>query len=305
MRSARKHAAALLATACVALPAHAVQRTFVASYGSDANTATNCTFTNPCRGFTAAHGVTDAGGEIIALDAAGYGTLTVTKSISIIANSGAYAGVSVAAGSGITIATASVKVVLRGLNVNGTGGSDGVLMTNGASLTIENCVFSNFATGRGINVNTPATVRITNTIVRDNSDGIMLEGGAISTLSQVNVFGNANSGIMVAAFTAVTTKLAISDSTLGSNNAALIVSSQDAGATAIASVTRTSISNNGTGVLVLETAGTTKVGMRGSTLTHNAAAVGKVNGTFESLGDNFIRYNTNDSAANITPISPI
>src|SRR5258705_3527456 len=42
-----------LFAAISALPAHAVQRVFVASYGNDANTATNCGFTNPCRGFTA------------------------------------------------------------------------------------------------------------------------------------------------------------------------------------------------------------------------------------------------------------
>jgi hypothetical protein len=49
------------------LAAQAVQRSFVASFGSDANTATTCGFANPCRSFTAAQTVADAGGEIVAL----------------------------------------------------------------------------------------------------------------------------------------------------------------------------------------------------------------------------------------------
>ncbi len=54
-----------------ALPAYAAQRTFVSTSGSDANTASNCTSTAPCRGFTAALTVTDAGGEIVVLTSGG------------------------------------------------------------------------------------------------------------------------------------------------------------------------------------------------------------------------------------------
>jgi len=35
----------------------------------------------------------DPGGEVIALDAAGYGAVTITKSVNIIANPGFYAGI--------------------------------------------------------------------------------------------------------------------------------------------------------------------------------------------------------------------
>src|SRR5258705_8692996 len=148
-----------LVAAITALPAQAVQRTFVASFGNDTNTATNCGFANPCRGFTAAQTVTDPGGEIVALDAAGYGAITITKSITITANPGFYAGIAVPSGDGVTIATAAIKVILRGLNINGTGGANGVVMTNGASLTVENCVISNFAS-RGISITTPAKMRV-------------------------------------------------------------------------------------------------------------------------------------------------
>ena len=67
----------------LALPAFgAAQRTFVASNGVDTNP---CTVTLPCRGFTAALLLTNAGGEIIVLDSAGYGSVTINKAVSIIA----------------------------------------------------------------------------------------------------------------------------------------------------------------------------------------------------------------------------
>src|SRR5512143_3979157 len=70
----------------------AAQRTFVASYGSDANP---CSVTQPCRGFAAAILQADAGGEVVVLDSGGYGPVTIGKSIALIAPEGVYAGISV------------------------------------------------------------------------------------------------------------------------------------------------------------------------------------------------------------------
>src|SRR5687768_18418355 len=68
-----------------------VQRTFVSGLGSDANP---CTRTEPCRTFAAAIAQTQAGGEVVALDTAGYGPVTVTQAISLISPPGVYAGIS-------------------------------------------------------------------------------------------------------------------------------------------------------------------------------------------------------------------
>ena len=68
------------------------QRTFVASTGNDLN---SCILTAPCRGFAHAITQTNLGGEVIVLDSAGYGPVTITQSVSIIAPAGVYAGVSV------------------------------------------------------------------------------------------------------------------------------------------------------------------------------------------------------------------
>src|SRR5215472_17792091 len=73
-------------------------RVFVAAQGSDSNP---CTFAAPCRGFQHAHDTVAANGEIDVLDPAGYGALTINKSISIQGHG--YAGIAVSSGDGITI----------------------------------------------------------------------------------------------------------------------------------------------------------------------------------------------------------
>src|SRR5262245_34837012 len=71
-----------------ALPA--AQRTFVASTGSDANP---CTLTAPCRSFATAIANTSPNGEVIVKDTAGYGPVTITKSVSIVSPPGVYGGI--------------------------------------------------------------------------------------------------------------------------------------------------------------------------------------------------------------------
>src|SRR5205814_1493939 len=152
----------------------------------------------------------DPGGEVVALDAAGYAPLTITKSVTITANPGFYAGIAAGSGDAVTIATASVNVILRGLNINGVGATNGIVMTNGASLSIESCVISNFSSGQGVQVNTPASVRISDTLVRGNSNGIYVSGGATLNVSGVKALGNASAGILVDTMTAATTTGTIS-----------------------------------------------------------------------------------------------
>jgi hypothetical protein len=90
--------AAVLAAFAVSLPAHAASnRTFVASYGLDANAATNCALGAPCRTFAGALAATNPGGEILALDSAGYGPVTIDRSVSITGPDGVYAGITVPA----------------------------------------------------------------------------------------------------------------------------------------------------------------------------------------------------------------
>jgi hypothetical protein len=167
----RTAVAFLAATSLPALAA-GVQRTFVAHDGLDANP---CSITLPCRAFAAAMAQTSAGGEIIVLDSAGYGPVTIDKSISIIAPAGIYAGVSNGAGNGIVVNAPGGNVVLRGLDINGLGTSSGsgILHQAAASLVIDHCTvtgFGNSFTQVGIAINA-GPVTISDTVVKNNLFG--------------------------------------------------------------------------------------------------------------------------------------
>ena len=97
--------ACLLATA----PANARARVFVASYGNDSNP---CSFGAPCRNFQQAVDVVDPGGEVTAIDSAGFGPISINKSVSITSPSGVEAGiVPVSGGDAITISAGPNDVI--------------------------------------------------------------------------------------------------------------------------------------------------------------------------------------------------
>jgi hypothetical protein len=288
-------------------PAQAVQRVFVASYGNDANTATNCGFANPCRGFTAAMTVVDPGGEVLALDAAGYGTVTITKSVSLVANPGVYAGISVAAGDGVTIATAGVNVTLRGLNINGTGGTNGITMTNGAKLSIENCVIANF-TGMGVNVTTAATVRIIDSLIRDNQYGVYLIGNAAGDISATRILNNSGVGVWILAnVVGGTTSVTINNSHVTGGNTGVNSSGANPTGTARMAVTNSTISHSLYGVVVNSVVGIGVVTVGNSTIANNGTGFysSGTGTTLETLGNNTVRLNNNNATGTITAVSPM
>jgi hypothetical protein len=186
---------ALLAGAVLACPgaAHAsAARTFVASTGTDANTASNCAATLPCRSFGAALSVTGTGGEIIVLSSGGYGTLTIAQSVTITAPPSVYAGISVASGNGITISGSGISVALKGLTINGIGGANGIYVGNAAAVDLEGLTISNFASGvsdAGIYVAAPASVKVVDTTIRDSVNGVYLQNGATVTVDRTRFLG--------------------------------------------------------------------------------------------------------------------
>jgi hypothetical protein len=179
----------MLAASCLPTAAHAAQRTFVATTGSD---NPNCAVTAPCRTFAAAITATTSGGEIVVLDSGGYGPVTIGKSVSIIAPPGVYAGVSVSSGDGITVAGAGIVVVLRGLSVNGVGGSNGIAIASAATVRIEGCVVSNMGAA-GI-LHNDGKLYVEDTTVRNNAGiGIWSSGDtAQADLDRARVEQNAD-----------------------------------------------------------------------------------------------------------------
>jgi hypothetical protein len=174
------------------------QRTFVSTAGSDANA---CSLAAPCRSFQAAIAQTNANGEVIVLDSGGYGgNNTITSSVSIIAPPGVYAGVSVFnSDDGFDINGANIVVTLRGLTINGQGGSAGVLVMAADTVNIEDCEIANMGTvGVQKDGLSGATVIVRNSVIRNNGqDGLAFYGSidppAIVTGS--HIVANAQNGI--------------------------------------------------------------------------------------------------------------
>ena len=78
--------ATTLACSFASAPAYARARVFVASYGNDSNP---CTFGSPCKTFQAAVNAVDAGGEVTAIDSAGFGPVVIAKPVTITSPDGA------------------------------------------------------------------------------------------------------------------------------------------------------------------------------------------------------------------------
>jgi Right handed beta helix region len=278
-------------------PAQAAQRAFVASSGNDANTPSGCGLAAPCRTFATAMTVVSDGGEIVALDAAGYGPVTVTKNVTITANPGFYAGIAVpASGTGVTIATAGINVILRGLNINSTGALNGVSMTNGSGLSIENCVISNFSVsgGSGIYVNAPAKVRIVDSLIRDNDYGVYIQGGARAAISGSKILGNATAGLYVYSQAASTsTEVNVTDSVLTHNAVAVWAFETTGSALNRIIVIRSTVAHNTYGLRSTFSGGPTIVSVSESLVASNITPFAQegAGSTFESFGNNTTRYN--------------
>src|SRR6478752_6472837 len=154
------------------VPANAqATRTWVSGVGDDANP---CSRTAPCKTFAGAISKTAAGGEIDALDPAGYGAVTITKAITIDGGGGQVASVLVSGTNGIVVqAGPSDVVILRNLRINGIGtGINGIRFLSGKDLNVENCyIFGFLQNGIDIALNqaTPASVHVFHSVMKNNA----------------------------------------------------------------------------------------------------------------------------------------
>jgi hypothetical protein len=211
-------------------------RTWVSGVGDDANP---CSRTAPCKTFAGAISKTAAGGEIDCLDPGGFGTVTITKSITIDCN-GVTGGVLFAlAPSGISVNGTDIVVVLRNLNINGAGtGTVGVRFVNGKRLILENVLVAQ-ATQAGVLVNAMAGTGglvINNSQIINNVDGLRVSHG-ITSISNSTISGN--SGLAVIAENA---GIINADDNLITNNGVGVQAGNGGAGQAAATV---QISNNG------------------------------------------------------------
>lgn len=182
-----------------------VQRAFVASGGSDANTSVQCPLSSPCRTFAAAAGVVLSGGELVALDSGDFGSMTAIDSISLIGAPGHRVSIDVPSGDAVTIATPGIRVVLRNLAINGLGGVNGINVTSGAKLLVQDCIIGGFASGSGITASGVAEVHVERSLLRDNAVGLYLANGAKASVSHSRLLGNTGNGAVAVGNAAGTT----------------------------------------------------------------------------------------------------
>jgi hypothetical protein len=244
--------AGFLAPVLMSAPAQAqATRTWVSGVGDDMSPS--CSRTAPCKTFAAAISLTDTNGEINCIDPGGFGTLTITKSITIDC-SGTFGGIVVAGANGITINLTATpdplkSVVLRGLNINGAGsagqaGLRGVSILSATLVTLDNVVISNFTQQGVADVRTvPGKLFIKNSVIRNNAGvGIVVAatgGTNMASIENTHAINNLY-GLAVASGN----QIKVTRSVLSGNSTAGIVA--DPGAQV--GVEHSTVNFNGTGL---------------------------------------------------------
>jgi hypothetical protein len=283
-------------------------RTWVSGVGDDVNP---CSRTAPCKTFAGAISKTAAGGEINCLDPAGYGAVTITKSLTIdchFTEGGVLAG-----GNGIVVNALSTDTIfLRGLDIFGVNPpSNGIRFIAGGALHVEDCVIRRFnaANSAGISFapSGASQLFVNHTVVAENGNGatgggIVIQptgsGSAKVTLVDVSAENNANINLMVDASS--------SNSPAGIN--VLADNSRFSGSgigvemkTAVGSsggriqLTNVTVFNNNTGLLADGGIAGMRVG--NSTINANNTGLAVLNGgTLNTYGDNRVDGNVSDGS---------
>jgi hypothetical protein len=170
-------------------------RTWVSGVGDDANP---CSRTAPCKTFAGAISKTAAGGEIDALDPGGYGTVSITKPITIT-GIGTQASILSSGVQGVIINITSVTppqtntVTLRNIQINGAGttwGTNGIHVFGATTVFLDNVNVFGFSTN-GVLTEGTSKLSITNSSFFNNA-GVALHSIGSSTLTVENSQINGN-----------------------------------------------------------------------------------------------------------------
>jgi len=326
----------LVATAFYAVPAHAqATRTWVSGVGDDVNP---CSRTAPCKTFAGAISKTAAGGEIDCLDPGGFGTVVITKSMTIDC-SGTFGSSLASNTNGFTINDGSsgfpgtIRVVLRGLSINGAGGGAqnasgnrgtglvGVNFVSGASLTVEDSIIMNFAAGNATGIrfapSSPARLFVHNTVIVENGSGagggaITIapsgnSGSAVATIQNVQMFNNTNHSVRVDTTGNIGggANVTIDGSVLASSVAGVVVNQPVGTSPATVMISNSTIANNLTFGLQA-TGASARIRVGTSTITNSGTAASQAGGAIiNTYGTNQINGNaTSDGTFTLPAIPP-
>jgi Right handed beta helix region len=242
-------------------------RTWVSGVGDDANP---CSRTAPCKTFAGAISKTAAGGEISVLDPAGFGAVTITKSITINGE-GTLAGILSAGTTGIIVNSATAEVRLIKISIHGAGtGLHGIRVLAAKSVLVEDCTIT-AVTQNGI------STEFTN-------DGVL-------TVNKTSISNCTLNGINVAPTATGSAKIVVNNCTIVSTGTAVNV------APAAAKIGQISIANSlisfNTTAINSSTA-TSTVRLSNTSILDNTTGVAAGLGSVVSFGNNKIAGNTNN-----------
>jgi len=290
-------------------------RTWVSGVGDDANP---CSRTAPYKTFAGAISKTAQGGEIDALDPAGYGAVTITKSMTIDGGGGQVASVLVAGTNGIVIQAQPgdtvnlVNLRFQGIVNGGNGGFNAIRFIAGKALNVINCDIWGFTTNGidvALNQATNATVLVSNTTVKNcNGDGVALTnvgGGVVKAVIDHSQFVECGNGLHAK----TGSRVAVRDSVFSLNSSNGVLAENVTGAFTQVSVWTSVIAHNqGNGVQAGNggNAGSTAV-----EIAQNQIFINSNNGVLTSSGGAVSTFSNNEIVGNgtngcpgCTPIGP-
>jgi hypothetical protein len=285
----------LVAMAIATMASAQATRTWVSGVGDDANP---CSRTAPCKTFAGAISKTASPGIINCLDPAGYGAVTITKSITI--DCGYTMGSILASGTqGVVInALTTDNIVLRGIDINGAGttlGTNGINIIQAGSVHVFSCNIASFSTNaiRMTNTSNAIPVLVADSqILNITGTGILVTPTAPGT-DQLDVWRTSISkcggqGIDVAG---TSNSATVSNSRIDRNAGAGFQVQQTSSTGAVESTT---IANNGTGVMAGVAANTPPVRLSRTFITGNTT--NGVVGSTTCFSNNVINGNTGSNA---------
>lgn len=270
-------------------------RTWVSGVGDDVNP---CSRTAPCKTFAGCISKTAEGGEISVLDPGGFGTLTITKAITIDGGTGSgWASVLASGVPGFTVNVtvgthaSDAVVILRNITINGASqapsaaGTLAIRYIKAAQLMVEKCILENFST---TGIDQSSTTTATNLRVSDcNFDNIVTgilvntsTGTALANIDNCRFNGIAN-GVNTTANAFITIRNCVFAATNGGNGAVRAATGCQV------NVANSIFSNNVLGAVV--SGGTIR--LSNNEFFNNTTAI---SGTAESANNNKFRGNTTD-----------
>jgi hypothetical protein len=282
-------------------------RTWVSGVGDDVNP---CSRTAPCKTFAGAISKTATGGIIDALDPGGYGTLTITKAITV-EGTGTLASALNSSISGFTVNIAAGPtnrhVVLRDLSVDGAGttlGVNGVRFISGDSLTLEHVTIKT-QSGQGVDFEPNSLARL---IIRDctiaqaTGSGVLVKP-AVGGIARVSIHDSTITRNGTGVRVEDNSNVSIHNSHIVNNTGDGVLSATLTGAGDVVIVEDSEVSHNG-GSGLHTTGGAAVLRVANSLISGNATGTTNGGGELCSFGNNQISGNTSNGTLPLPVCNP-